>query len=399
MQIILLNWKNGENDPFSLFNGMLKSKFESYGRSVKIVELNSDFDKNIAKTINEGIDFALTWQGIASGLINRRSEKNLWDEYKIPLFCLHGDHPCHKISNHTATSEYIRHIYLAPSFCRYANKFIERTIAAQFMMLPNIFHTKHPSTTSIHGDYFVFPKNLDDTKLMVSNWEKKFPAHIATTFKNIASAIKSEYKESNSLDHHEIIDIQLTEEFISNLQDHLKINSDMSARHYAHAYMDKFYRNLISEDILATLSDVKIQIYGRGWDRFKNNNNKNHSFFSFDKALNGDFQFQSNFGILDVAPINDSIHDRSFRAMASNNGFLIASSWNASEFLNQNFENLFFTGKDMMVRALAELVIQSPESHRASAQQFKSQYHTKYGFHQFLKNIENVAATLNAKKY
>lgn len=389
MKILLLNWKNGENDPFTYFNKCLQNKLYTLGKRSEILELNENFENNFLKNLKEGIDFVITWQGIASNFLNKKTGRNLWDEVKVPLFCLHGDHPCHKLQNHTALSDYIHHIYLAPSFCRYANQFIPRATSAKFAILPNIFPTASDSDTHFSGDYFIFPKNHDDTQEMIRFWEEKYPQHIAKTLKEIAEAIKTEYLTSNLKDHHEIIETFIDQDFLEKSKSVFNTNNESLIRNHIHAITDKFYRNFISENILTSLPDVKIQIYGRGWERFKALNNKYHSFYSFDKAINGDFQFQSNYGILDVAPITDTIHDRTLRALSQKNGFLIASSWNTSFFLNQEFKGLFFSGKNNLLRNNVENIIKDPDTHRSSAAYFKNSYNQFYGFHQFLNYIES----------
>lgn len=391
MKIILLNWQNGENDPFTYFNRSLQEKLAINGRVAEIINLDKNFDFNISNTIRSGVDFAITWQGIASGIINKKTGKNLWEEFQIPLFCLHGDHPCHKIENHMTISKYVHHFYLAPSFCQYANQFIQRKTAAKFLQLPNIFQKKEGAQQVFYGDYFVFPKNHDDTIEMTKNWSKNLPEAIAKNFINISEAIRNEYTTGNTKNHHAIIESFFDENSLHQLKNFYGDKNDFATRNRVHATLDKFYRNYAAEHTLLSLKDTPIKIYGRGWERFQAIKNHRHEFFSFEKSAQGDFQFQSNYGILDIAPIQDSIHDRTLRAITNNNGFLIASSWNCSEFLGKEYFNHFFNGKPNQIRALVENVIQSPDDHRHSALEFKKAYDRSFGFHSFLKFFELLA--------
>jgi hypothetical protein len=123
--------------------------------------------------------------------------------------------------------------------------------------------------------------------------------------------------------------------------------------------------------------------------------NKNHEFYSFDKAINNDFQFQSNYGIIDVAPINDSLHDRTLRAARNKNGFLLGSSWDYKTHLNKDFSNLFYSGVKNELREKVEIVIQDPLKHRNLSNDFSSSYNNTFSFYRFLKDLENIA---NIKK-
>ena len=70
MKIALLNWSAGENNPLTPFNEKLKLEFEHCGRDVVIVPLNSldsSFYQSIARLKEDGLDFAISWQGVGSG--------------------------------------------------------------------------------------------------------------------------------------------------------------------------------------------------------------------------------------------------------------------------------------------------------------------------------------------
>jgi hypothetical protein len=192
----------------------------------------------------------------------------------------------------------------------------------------------------------------------------------------------------NTADHHGIIESFLTNSFFQSLGDLLKTREQNSLRHYIHAITDKYYRNFASQHVLLELPDVKIKIFGRGWDRFKELDNRNHEFYPGERTVESAFQYQSNYGIIDVAPICDMLHDRTTRATAYKNGFLIASSWNFAEFLDNDFSSLFFSGIKNNLREKAELAIKDPDSHRQLSRQFSDSYNQNFSFYRFAKDLE-----------
>ena len=392
MNIVLINWTEGENDPFSLFNNCMAEKITANGRNPVIVNLDAHFDQNMTKALAQGVDFAITWQGLGSNLKNFSSSQTIWDDLKIPLICLHGDHPCHAAANHQGESKFIVHLYACASFAEYANKYISRKSPAQYINLPNFFPINPALSEKYTGDYFVLPKNLDDTQITLKSLRQNYPNPLYKNFHEISNAIKEEISLGSQINHHKIIENFLSPGFLDILKDGLKTQDEIALRHFVHSLTDKFFRNFMSEKILEEMPDVKIKIFGRGWDRYIKMENKNHEFYAFDKAINGDFQFQSNYGILDVAPINDSLHDRTFRAVSNKNGFLLGSSWDFTTHLNRDFSSLFYSGARNELREKAEIVIQDPLKHRNLSNHFSTSYNKTFSFYRFLKDLENIVS-------
>jgi hypothetical protein len=394
VNIVLINWSEGENDPFSLFNQCLAEHFLANGRHTITVQLDSDFAKNMRVALDMGVDFAMTWQGLGFNLKAHESAgTTIWDDLKVPLVCLHGDHPCHAISNHIGTSEFVYHLYAAGSFAKYANRHIPRTYPAQTVFIPNFFMNQVSIPPEYTGDYFVLPKNYDDTLLTLNSWRASYPDVISDLLVDITEAIKAEYTNGNSMDHHEIIDHHLTSFHYDVLKDHFKVDNDSILLHHIHATVDKFYRNFVSEYTLLQLKDVKVKIFGRGWDRFISMENQQHEFRPFNKAIDGNQQFHSNYGILDVAPINDSLHDRTMRAVANKGGFLLASSWNHEEHIGTGFSTLFHSGKKNELRENAERIMKNPAEHRALSTDFGQRYRHAFSFYRFLKELDALVGS------
>jgi hypothetical protein len=256
------------------------------------------------------------------------------------------------------------------------------------MFFPNFFQNAGATPRARQGNHFVFPKNLDDTQAMLESWKEKYPRNIYASLHEITDAIGKAFKDGISLDHHRVTDQFIDQPFLNLLGGFFNNEDEKSLRNFVHAITDKYYRNFASQHVLLELPDVRIKIFGRGWDRFKRLNNKNHEFGPAPNLVDADFQYHSNYGIIDIAPIYDSLHDRTLKAAALETGFLIASSWDFSENLGQNFSNLFFSGVKNDLREKTEMVIRNPDSHRQHASNFARSYNQTFSFYRFAKDLE-----------
>src|ERR1700693_3200609 len=42
MKTVILNWKDGENDPFTVVNGAIRQHFHACGKNVEVIEVSED---------------------------------------------------------------------------------------------------------------------------------------------------------------------------------------------------------------------------------------------------------------------------------------------------------------------------------------------------------------------
>lgn len=389
MSIVILNWAKGENDPFTHFNDRLKKSFEQIGRTTRIIGIDEQLIPGLfdAHSKGTGIEFIFTWQGLGSQLTA------VWDELKVPLLCYHGDHPCYNAENHSSASPWLRHIYSVPSFALFANTHIPRKIEATYFPPPILFDDAVKG--NFVGDYFVLPKNLDDNRSTMDVWRHIPERHLSRFLLDAAGAIISEFRNGNHVNHHAVIESLLTADQLAILQKELGSDSINPVRMLVHALLDRIHRNAVSESILHELADIPLKIYGRGWDRFKAIGNGNHEFLSFDAVSDNSFQFASNLGIVDVAPIRDSLHDRTLRAMGNKGGFLMGSDWPHASLLGQDYSDLFFDGSLGNLRSKADQVMASPKAHRERCRDFASRYHTQFSLFSFVKYLEQVGQSVH----
>lgn len=395
MSIVIINWRGGENDPFSYFSACMKQAFERMGRPTHIVDLDDSTIRTLAELNNEGIDFVILWQGL--GLQLGTTDFNpvpIWDELNVPVLCYHGDHPCHMPVNHKATAPWVQHIYGTGSFATFANARIPRDHPATFFPTPVWFTDGVKGR--FEGEFFVFPKNLDDVGATLDKWRGAPQRQVVGFLLEAADAIIAELGNGNRTSHHDIIDGMLNAETMAMLCRELG-NDVLAVRLHMHMLLDKIHRNALAEHVVNDLKDVPLKIYGRGWERFRVRQNPNHEFLSFDAMSDNAFQFASQYGIVDAAPIHDGLHDRTLRAMGNRSGFLMGSDWAYETFLGGDYGNLFFDGAPGALRARAERVMQSPEAHREACRDFARHHQQHFSLFSFVKYIEGMSDIVRAR--
>lgn len=395
MSIVIINWQGGENDPFTYFSTCLKQAFERMGRPTHIVNLDDSLMRELAELDNKGIDFVFLWQGVGSQIgATDTDPTTVWDQLKVPVLCYHGDHPCHMPIHHKAMSPWVHHIYGSAAFAMFANTRLPRANSGTFFPAPVWFTDSVKG--QFEGDFFVFPKNLDDLDSTLNKWRAAPERLIASFLLECADAIICEFRNGNRTSHHDIIDGMLTAEMMAALCKELK-SSELTVRLHIHMLLDKIHRNVVSEHVVNDLKDVPLKIYGRGWERFQLRQNPHHEFLSFDAMSDNAFQFASRYGIIDAAPIHDCLHDRTLRAMGNRSGFLMGSNWSYETFLGRDYGNLFFDGAAGALRARAERVMESPEAHRAQSNEFARHYQDHFSLFGFTKYLEGMSDTVRAR--
>jgi hypothetical protein len=387
MNIVLLNWKDGENDPFSYINSELKLRFEDHGGIVDIVSTEGELAQNIfLLDYQKGIDAVIAHQGIVSNTRLASNGKLIWDELKISLICLHSDHPSQAPQNHLADSKYVFHTYCIEDFATYSNSTSDRINPAIFHPPPSFYKSRQKNNSQI-GDYFVFPKNLDSIENTYLLWKKALPDIFYKTLRDASAAIIENYIKGDPINHNTVIRDSVS---IRNIELIKNVSYNMNEAkiwHYIYQQTDKIYRNAASELVLMELADIPLHINGRGWERFMPNASKLHKFSTFNTASGGDYQFHSKYGIIDVVPHKDFLHDRTLRALAHRGGFLS----NSGIFYSTVFKNLFFSGIKGNLRAKAESVISDPLMHFDQCQIFYKAIESSLPFDGFIDFIKTCS--------
>lgn len=374
MRILILSWSGGENDPFAFFSEQLRRRLLSIGHEAYVVPLEGPVASSIEAIHRAvGVDLVIAWQGLGSALRSGDGSQTIWERLRLPLVCLHGDHPSHNPSNHTQSSPYLLHVYWSSFFESAANWLIPRELPGVLESSPNLFEPveRYPEYA---GDFFVLPKNYTHVADLRAEWRNRIRPDVRRLLDAGADAIIDAYRKGNKVNHHEVILEFLQSASVASIHGGPADAHSLSLVHFLIRTLDQVHRNTASEFVLDVLADVPIRIYGRGWEAFKARRNPNHVFLPFDRLETGASQYHTQYGILDIAPANDLLHDRSFRAMRMGAGFLISSEWKKGEAIHDGYSDLFFGGDADELLRKAEKVREDPVSHRARVQAFTNAF-------------------------
>jgi hypothetical protein len=387
MSIVILNWTGGEKNQFTDFSDCLKSVLQEEGKTVRIIDLG---DQCLPELLEEhktnGIEFAFTWDGLGSRLKSNSSlGSSVWDDLHIPLLCYHRAHPSLNLENHSASSPWIRHIYAAQSYANFANKYFPRKEQALFLELPIIFPKNKIEKFS--GDYFVLVRDLEDNVKTYESWSGVPQRNLVEFLGNADEEISAEFMRGNRKDLHDTIDALLTPSAFAKIQQDFVAEQEISIRFIAHNLLHKIYRNMVSEYLVLELADMPLKVYGDGWDRFKAMHNPKHEFLDVRSVPHSAAQFSSNYGILDVADVNDLLNDQTQRALAQSSAFLAGTNWSHQSSLGSDFSDLFFDGAPGNLYSKAEWIIKSPALHREKCQFFAEEHRAHFPTSKYLKQL------------
>lgn len=389
MRIAILNWSGGENDPFTYFSREWQQRLASLGHDVHVIPLDVQTILAVAEMHQDApIDLAFCWQGVGSTLVPDGFTQTLWELLRIPLVCLHADHPCYNPLNHQQSSAFILHLYGPASFANAANRLMQREWPAIAGIYPTLFELAS-ETAPFDGEWFVLAKNIQDPESIRHEWRARCDAPTAALLNGIADAIDQAYRDGNVINHHDVIfafaPAPLRARILSTDPD--PEASDIMWR--LTRELDRVHRNVAATFILDALPEVPIRIYGRGWERFQARGNPNHEFFAADTAKRSGYQYQSAYGILDVAASNDMLHDRTSRALQAGAGFLLSSSFHRGTPLEAPFGDLFFGGDPVELVRKVDVVRRDPAAHRARCAAFGAALmELSLPTHVFLEHIE-----------
>ncbi|WP_306590698.1 hypothetical protein [Geothrix sp. 21YS21S-4] len=365
MFVMILNWKVGENDPFSAFNEALASYLEASGKRSQTVELSDPgWWNRLLNAKLDGIDFVFTWQGLATNFKIGEKEQSFWEVLQVPLISMHGDHPCHMPVNHAFDSPYCAHLYAYPEYSLYAQRHFRKR--SRTISVENPVFCLDERLDVKGGDHFVLPKNVTPPSVMEEEWKRQLSPEAFRFHMALAETLKAMLPTEDHLDFHAVID-ELIELHPSEEYD---FRTQADAYHHLHSRLDFYVRNVKAVSILDHLKDVPLQIIGRGWEPYARVASPHHEFRRAGNMADNQRQYYSAYGIIDVTPSVTGLHDRTYRAMRNQTPFL--SSGYLPEFLPDMapYDPLFyrFNGDDL--REKCEAVMANPAAHAELAREF-----------------------------
>lgn len=385
MKAVILNWKAGENDPFSVMNGAIAQHFRACGKNVVVIEIaDGDWPSRLAELAPAGVEFAFTWQGLGSPVTMGQSGESLWDHLKIPLICLHGDHPCHMPLNHGLESRYCFHLYTNADFARYSNRHFRRSRGASVIDVPQL-HREHRLDRRT-GDHFVFAKNINDPAETERFWQERLEKPVFDMYMAAAETLKSRIAQEAYIEIHDVLDDLLSQRGLEPPGP----GADLTAYHQFHSQLDHYIRSHKSIVTVTALRDFPIRIYGRGWGRIAQSAPASHIFEPARNMADSQDLYYTRFGLIDVSP-SKALHDRTRRAMVNGSGFLSSANLEDSFADIARFDRLFFTFRPSELAEKCAAVVRDPEGHREAAQRFACAYHERFHFRDFVRRIEQLA--------
>lgn len=389
MKTVILNWKEGENDPFSVTNRTIAEIFRRCGKDPYTLEITDpDWAEQLGQLAIEGVDFVFTWQGLGSNIVLADNGESIWELLKVPLICIHCDHPAYMPANHTFESRYCFHLYENVDSARYSNKHFRTRKGGQVIDLPQLFLEQPVEATGDKAFHII--KNIRHTDTIEAEWAKTFPDFVLKAFLQTAEILKNRIKTEPYVEMHEVMDELITAEG----WDWFYEQTNPGLLHHFHSGLDYYVRSYKSMLLLNELHDVPLKIYGRGWDRLRANTPK---YWTFDEGMamaNSQQLYYSRYGIIDVSP-SKKLHDRTLRAMANRRPFLSSANLEDSRCDAQSYQDLFFDFRPGQLRSKCEAVMANSERHLERARAFADLFNKAFHFQNFVDRLDALAHTVD----
>lgn len=385
MKTLILNWKNGENDPFSVLNRAVERHLRACGKLTAVLQLtDAGWAGQIAEALAEGVDYVYTWQGIGSTARVSETGESFWDRVRVPLICVHGDHPAHMPANHQLESRYCFHLYTNADFARYSNRHFRRQRSAAVIDIPQLF--VEPQAERFEGDHFVIIKNVDDPALVEAQWRQTLDGRTAAAYLAAAETLKARLRAERCVDIHDVLDALIDE---ADWQ-WLAPAHDARAHHAYHSALDFYVRSWKSIAALTALAEFPVHVYGRGWERAAGQAAPRHRFFPGRAMADTAPLYASRYGLVDVSP-SKVLHDRTRRAMVLGTGFL--SSADLADRLHgfERWSALFYDFRPDALAARCAAVMADPDAHLARCRRFAAEYHDTFHFRHFVARLDGLA--------
>jgi hypothetical protein len=390
MKVVILNWKEGENDPFTVVNSTIRQHLQACGKNVDVIEISdADWAARLADLASNGVEFAFTWQGLGSPATVGDRGESLWERLKIPLICVHGDHPSHMPANHQLDSRYCFHLYTNADSARYSNRYFRRKRGASVIDIPQLHH--EPRLQQRNGDYFVVAKNIYDPILTEKAWQEKLEKRIFDAYMMAAETLKARIARERYVEIHDALDDLIAQRGMEWLDPAV----NLTAYHAYHSQLDHHLRSHKTVTAVTALRDFPVRVYGRGWDRIARTAPASHVFMPGRNMADSQELYYTRFGLVDVSP-SRALHDRTRRAMVNGTGFLSNANLEDCFADIARFDPLFFSFGDNGLPKKCAAVMQDPEGHRALAEEFADTYHNRFHFRDFVNRLDTLAKLAGA---
>jgi len=366
-------------------NATIAQHFRACGKNVEVIEISAgDWAGRLVELASSGIEFAFTWQGLGSSAVIGEPRRSLWDHLKVPLICLHGDHPSHMPLNHQLEGRYCFHLYTNADFARYSNRHFRRTRSASVIDIPQLH--REPRLGQRAGDHFIVAKNIDDPVGTEKRWRQQLDKSVFEVYMMAAETLKSRLIGESYVEIHDVLDDLIA----AHRPEWLSSAANLEGYHQYHSQLDHYVHSHKTVSAVAALREFPLRIHGRGWDRIAKDAPASHAFESGRSMANSQNLYYTRFGLVDVSP-SKGLHDRTRRAMVNGSAFLSSANLEDSFADIERFSPLFFTFRTDQLAAKCAAVVSDPEGHLAMAQQFAHAYHNRFHFRDFVNRLDQLA--------
>lgn len=387
IKAVILNWKAGENDPFSVLNATMQQHLRACGKNVEVIELTAgDWTAQLAELAAGGVEFALTWQGLGSNATVGEQDQGLWDHLKIPLICVHGDHPSHMPLNHQLESPYCFHLYANADAARYSNRHFRKARSASVIDIPQLH--REPLLARRTGDHFVVIQNIDDPLATERSWRQALAKPAFDAYMAAAETLKSRIVRESYVEIHDVLDELIWQDSSEWLS-----ATALADYHQYHSQLDRYLRSHKVVSAVTSLHEFPLHIYGRGWERIAQGAPASHVFELGRNMADSQHLYYSRYGLIDVSP-SKGLHDRSRRAMANKGAFLSSANLEDSFVDIERFKTLFYAFRAQELAEKCSAVAADPEQHLVVSQQFAQHYHDRFHFRNFVRQIDLFAKSV-----
>ena len=310
-RVLLLQWDGSAYDSLRGLLRLAGTELGAEGYEVHTVVIQQQHgwqEKLNAILAGGGILFALGMSGVGSDIYTE-DKRLLWEATKIPFFNWSCDHPCYFPSRHAIRSHFLLHGYVFPDHARYAMRHFNANGAAFFVHMgipPRRIFQDAPLPSQARNGRIIFSKSGADTNSIEARWRD-----FAAPLRDIMFAAAEELYHRSTADF--VAVLQRLAESHGLLLDG---NSELTLTLIRE--VDAYIRFRRARQLLEAVLPYPVDVYGTGWDQV----NWNRGAASFKGKADWNQMttlLPSYLGCLSINPlIDESVHDRSFFALAAN---------------------------------------------------------------------------------
>lgn len=309
-RIIIIQWGGSAYDSLSGLLRLASDELTADGYEVHTIDINHPdwLDKLKAVLARGGVLYAMGMSGVGSDLYTD-DKRLLWEAAKLPFFNWNCDHPCYYPSRHVIRNRYLLHGYVFPDHARYAMQHFNANGTAFFSHMgipPRRIFTNPPLPARGRNGRILFTKTGGNINSIEARWHSFVPLH-----RDILFAAAEELFHRSTADFLSVLQ-RLAEPHGLMLDG----NSELTLAFIRE--VDLYVRCRRANLVVDAVLQYPVDVYGKGWD---------HIDWSRGAATyNGHADWNQMItllpgylGCLSTNPlIDESVHDRSFFALAAN---------------------------------------------------------------------------------